>query len=102
MVAAGVTCCCCCCCLGVGNQLIVDRKSTRLNSSHSQISYAVFCLKKKKNDIHHDQLVLVVPRSPPDREPAATLRLLAGGVWKDDCADCLLLVLEILEHQTLG
>src|SRR5688572_32601685 len=27
----------------------VDRKSTRLNSSHSQISYAVFCLKKKIN-----------------------------------------------------
>src|SRR2546430_17641195 len=27
----------------------VDRNSTRLNSSHSQISYAVFCLKKKKN-----------------------------------------------------
>src|SRR5688572_24353761 len=32
-----------------GNLLTaVDRKSTRLNSSHSQISYAVFCLKKKK------------------------------------------------------
>src|SRR2546427_6859121 len=29
-----------------------DRKSTRLNSSHSQISYAVFCLKKKKKKIH--------------------------------------------------
>src|SRR5688572_32707967 len=28
-------------------ELIPDRKSTRLNSSHSQISYAVFCLKKK-------------------------------------------------------
>src|SRR2546430_8380194 len=28
--------------------LVSDRKSTRLNSSHSQISYAVFCLKKKK------------------------------------------------------
>src|SRR2546430_13479008 len=28
-----------------------DRKSTRLNSSHSQISYAVFCLKKKKRQI---------------------------------------------------
>src|SRR2546430_6877472 len=28
--------------------LRLDRKSTRLNSSHSQISYAVFCLKKKK------------------------------------------------------
>src|SRR2546430_9265133 len=30
------------------NMLVGDRKSTRLNSSHSQISYAVFCLKKKK------------------------------------------------------
>src|SRR5688572_31420468 len=29
----------------------VDRKSTRLNSSHSQISYAVFCLKKKKKEV---------------------------------------------------
>src|SRR2546430_5877616 len=32
----------------------IDRKSTRLNSSHSQISYAVFCLKKKKKN--HQQL----------------------------------------------
>src|SRR5688572_32491236 len=32
----------------------LDRKSTRLNSSHSQISYAVFCLKKKTtNNSHH-------------------------------------------------
>src|SRR2546430_5651886 len=29
--------------------MLTDRKSTRLNSSHSQISYAVFCLKKKKH-----------------------------------------------------
>src|SRR2546430_12042632 len=29
-----------------------DRKSTRLNSSHSQISYAVFCLKKKTDSMH--------------------------------------------------
>src|SRR3990167_6784495 len=29
-----------------------DRKSTRLNSSHSQISYAVFCLKKEQTDFH--------------------------------------------------
>src|SRR2546427_9203905 len=40
--------------LDVGAVLVVnrarDRKSTRLNSSHSQISYAVFCLKKKKKD----------------------------------------------------
>src|SRR5438309_8709979 len=31
-----------------------DRKSTRLNSSHSSISYAVFCLKKKKNKLFRD------------------------------------------------
>src|SRR2546430_5779603 len=30
-----------------------DRKSTRLNSSHSQISYAVFCLKKKKKNANY-------------------------------------------------
>src|SRR2546430_10513314 len=39
-------------CLGAAPRLVVaperDRKSTRLNSSHSQISYAVFCLQKKK------------------------------------------------------
>src|SRR2546422_8523806 len=30
----------------------IDRKSTRLNSSHGYISYAVFCLKKKKNSVN--------------------------------------------------
>src|SRR2546430_6757555 len=34
-----------------------DRKSTRLNSSHSQISYAVFCLKKKKKNKTHKQQI---------------------------------------------
>src|SRR2546427_1691027 len=48
-----------------------DRKSTRLNSSHSQISYAVFCLKKKKkktyprsthvNSTHSQNLYRLVP-----------------------------------------
>src|SRR2546422_8547250 len=33
-----------------GRRLAPDRKSTRLNSSHGYISYAVFCLKKKKKD----------------------------------------------------
>src|SRR5688572_31591878 len=36
----------------------VDRKSTRLNSSHSQISYAVFCLKKKKDQTYTPRLAL--------------------------------------------
>src|SRR5438270_9207301 len=43
-----------------------DRKSTRLNSSHSQISYAVFCLKKKKNTNQH---------LPCDDTPAASTAL---------------------------
>src|SRR5699024_11375846 len=33
----------------IGSNDVQDRKSTRLNSSHVSISYAVFCLKKKKN-----------------------------------------------------
>src|SRR2546422_2598416 len=37
----------------------VDRKSTRLNSSHGYISYAVFCLKKKKNEILHGYTAVV-------------------------------------------
>src|SRR2546430_6390596 len=37
-------------CLKISGATSQDRKSTRLNSSHSQISYAVFCLKKKKKD----------------------------------------------------
>src|SRR5438067_10553940 len=37
------------------NELLVDRKSTRLNSSHVSISYAVFCLKKKTNDCDHNR-----------------------------------------------
>src|SRR2546430_4586865 len=42
-----------------------DRKSTRLNSSHSQISYAVFCLKKKKknNELKQSHHLDVAPRS---------------------------------------
>src|SRR5437762_10791180 len=36
----------------VRREVLTDRKSTRLNSSHRCISYAVFCLKKKKQKIH--------------------------------------------------
>src|SRR5258707_11237923 len=39
-----------------------DRKSTRLNSSHANISYAVFCLKKKKQNAPHD------PRPRPTQQ----------------------------------
>src|SRR2546426_4567349 len=39
--------------LGVAGSAAQDRKSTRLNSSHLVISYAVFCLKKKKKSTEH-------------------------------------------------
>src|SRR5688572_31368979 len=45
-----------------GAAVAEDRKSTRLNSSHSQISYAVFCLKKKKKTKHN-----VSKRNNPQR-----------------------------------
>src|SRR5256885_12494843 len=43
--------------------LSADRKSTRLNSSHLVISYAVFCLKKKKKLIHPHRANCNCPRS---------------------------------------
>src|SRR2546430_6797550 len=45
-----------------------DRKSTRLNSSHSQISYAVFCLKKKKKpkQLHDSHIARTTPISQHD------------------------------------
>src|SRR2546430_6695011 len=52
-----------------------DRKSTRLNSSHSQISYAVFCLKKKKQSSHTRPPPLLAhdPPAPSAPLPRSTL-----------------------------
>src|SRR5687768_18330817 len=55
--------------------LAVDRKSTRLNSSHGYISYAVFCLKKKKKKPEHYDS----PHHAQDRPPRRhRLRLMAA------------------------
>src|SRR5688572_32742892 len=48
---------------GAETALEGDRKSTRLNSSHSQISYAVFCL-KKKSPLLEDKLCLIFKLAP--------------------------------------
>src|SRR5438270_5008566 len=40
-----------------GCEILSDRKSTRLNSSHSQISYAVFCLKKKNKNYNEHKTI---------------------------------------------
>src|SRR3712207_8986751 len=45
--------------LRIGRQQRQDRKSTRLNSSHANISYAVFCLKKKQKTEHQSRSYLV-------------------------------------------
>src|SRR2546430_13675146 len=42
---------------------LADRKSTRLNSSHSQISYAVFCLKKKKHRRDRRYVTFIMQRT---------------------------------------
>src|SRR2546430_6766313 len=52
----------------------VDRKSTRLNSSHSQISYAVFCLKKKKTTQPHQPSARYAPHNAPS--PCGFVRIL--------------------------
>src|SRR2546430_12504171 len=48
-----------------------DRKSTRLNSSHSQISYAVFCLKKKTVESDYATLLKPLVQFVPQRSPLA-------------------------------
>src|SRR5688572_30950287 len=60
----------------LGGQLLDegDRKSTRLNSSHSQISYAVFCL-KKKNVPRREDVVDLSARVAGRLEPELTLRV---------------------------
>src|SRR5260221_8947548 len=46
-----------------GTKCTTDRKSTRLNSSHTVISYAVFCLKKKNNNTTPGYPVLLLPKT---------------------------------------
>src|SRR2546429_3651721 len=53
----------------------IDRKSTRLNSSHGYISYAVFCLKKKKNTLSLAKSdVPYLPTRLPHQRPFHSLR----------------------------
>src|SRR5574340_952595 len=55
---------------GCALRQLADRKSTRLNSSHQKISYAVFCLKKKKTDQHSQQHTQAPARPHPGHQPA--------------------------------
>src|SRR3989442_10018794 len=56
-----------------------DRKSTRLNSSHVRISYAVFCLKKKKSATHHVRSYLIDEGIVMDDRQAHCLIVVVDG-----------------------
>src|SRR5256886_5652475 len=58
-----------------------DRKSTRLNSSHSQISYAVFCLKKKNK--HHGANRASVGYESKDEKPYTNFQLVYSSDTRD-------------------
>src|SRR5437762_10345872 len=59
---------------GVAGRAVLDRKSTRLNSSHRCISYAVFCLKKKKYQL----FLLLATQSTSYRLSSLSYRLFSG------------------------
>src|SRR5256885_4910773 len=81
----------------------VDRKSTRLNSSHLVISYAVFCLKKKRKFVMHrvsdrpQRLAVCFRAAIPDSE-----RLIAHCVTGEDHASCSVSALPIVGCTTPG
>src|SRR5256886_3630633 len=66
-----------------------DRKSTRLNSSHSQISYAVFCLKKKKTTHTHAGTTLEYPRPHPVFAEHQTVVRKRIVPWLDRLSACV-------------
>src|SRR2546430_11162635 len=65
-----------------------DRKSTRLNSSHSQISYAVFCLKKKKTDVPR-KTVTIPSFFPSDRRTKLQSFPVDGSSYPHPMSDLL-------------
>src|SRR3954463_4725569 len=74
---------------GVQTCALPDRKSTRLNSSHTIISYAVFCLKKKNLTQRGAQRVSETLRVPPHLALVvvglrAVVHLLDGFLYRDD------------------
>src|SRR2546430_6090893 len=71
---SGCGACCSVRCCSPSHSNIGDRKSTRLNSSHSQISYAVFCLKKKHTLSPPDKIqdpLQFVPTFTPELSPCS-------------------------------
>src|SRR5256886_5928605 len=66
--------------LTVDDSSVRDRKSTRLNSSHSQISYAVFCLKKKINTRDSSTTTFFIKLLAPLRLHRVSLQQVRSGI----------------------
>src|SRR5205085_10671590 len=79
-----------------------DRKSTRLNSSHSQISYAVFCLKKKKNTYIQSNVISIVKKfivdlpGRPQTFIGTNVKSKVFRLWYVSCKKLLFYVLLLL------
>src|SRR2546430_3261499 len=76
---------------------IKDRKSTRLNSSHSQISYAVFCLKKKKYD-YSIRSMMRLSANPVALSPLANSRRSGGSDIRCEAFLAILLCHDVALH----
>src|SRR3712207_1188132 len=74
--------------------LTVDRKSTRLNSSHANISYAVFCLKKKKN--HYTRSSMTSPKSLY----RTYIKVLQGAPEQADLDNTLAVTSTVVSHMS--
>src|SRR5690606_40654805 len=70
-----------------GNESLVDRKSTRLNSSHVKTSYAVFCLKKKNGQLTYSEALFGYTIGSPDADLSFDERDSAPFVPKDRVID---------------
>src|SRR3712207_7197994 len=68
-----------------GHHVVADRKSTRLNSSHANISYAVFCLKKKHKSASTDWMNNVNDRSTRTASSKTSQNIL---LWSFDLISC--------------
>src|SRR5438094_411681 len=80
----------------IADLLWADRKSTRLNSSHRTISYAVFCLKKKKN-INNDETAADVGKrtTVSETQSVTTLRLCPYAICRCATTTVILLCLAL-------
>src|SRR5476651_23109 len=74
------------------NSPYTDRKSTRLNSSHANISYAVFCLKKKNDPLEQDTLCYIGTNVVSGTSMAIVIAT-GGETWSGQLAELFFLMI---------